>query len=168
MLLRQEQIEAWVSLPTEIPKVCNLASFFNPQSFLTAIMQKYAQNSDCPLDKLVIQTSATRRMNAKDQDTAARTGGAYVCGLFLEGAKWNFNQMYLEECEPRQMFFSMPVILCMATPVDRIEKTGVYMCPVYKTQSRGPTFVYYATLRSKQPSAKWVLGGVVMLLEADV
>ncbi|KAJ0389235.1 hypothetical protein ATCC90586_011039 [Pythium insidiosum] len=42
---------------------------------------------------------------------------------------------------------------------------NVYECPVYKTQQRGPTFVFVAQLRSKHPAAKWVLAGVALLME---
>jgi len=163
---RQTQVETWVESPLDIPKVLNIALFFNPQSFLTAIMQKFAQKTNSELDKLTIQTSVTRK-TAEQTDSAARFGGAFVHGLYLEGARWNINSMFMEECEPREMFYQMPVIACHAIPVERMEKNQIFSCPVYKTQQRGPTFVFFATLRSKLPTAKWVLGGVVMVLEAD-
>jgi dynein heavy chain len=163
---RQQQIKGWTEGVDQIPKVVNLALFFNPQSFLTAVMQRYSQDTKSPLDKLTIQTNPTRK-TVEQTDSAARFGGAYVCGLFLEGAKWNWTGMLLEESTPREMFFQMPVIGCNAVLVERLEKNGVYMCPVFKTQQRGPTFVFEATLRTKLPSSKWVLAGVVMVLEAD-
>lgn len=163
---REGQITDWKQDPLQVPKVLNLAHFFNPQSFLTAIMQKFAQNTGSPLDKLTIATNVTRKTVAQT-DSPARSGGAYVHGLYLEGAKWNWNQMLLEESEPRKMFFEMPVIGCHAILRDRIEKNGIYMCPVFKTQIRGPTFVFFSTLRTKLPVEKWILGGVVMVFEAD-
>ena len=39
----------------------DLSYLFNPQSFLTAIMQKTAQKNKMELDKLVIQTDVTRK-----------------------------------------------------------------------------------------------------------
>lgn len=38
-------------------------------------------------------------------------------------------------------------------------------CPVYKTQMRGPTYVFDAFLRTKAPAAKWVLAGVVLVMD---
>ena len=42
---------------------------------------------------------------------------------------------------------------------------NVYECPVYKTKSRGPTFVWTFNLKSKEKPSKWVLGGVALLLQ---
>lgn len=41
----------------------------------------------------------------------------------------------------------------------------VIRCPVYKTQQRGPTYVFDAGLRTKAPMAKWVLAGVVLVMD---
>jgi dynein heavy chain len=163
---RLDQIDAWLEDPISIPKVVNIALFFNPQSFLTAIMQKYAQMTNSELDKLVISTNPTRK-DREHTDSAARSG-AYVDGMYLEGARWNWNSLMLEECQPREMFCAMPVVGCHAILVDKMDKSGVYYCPVFKTQTRGPTYVFTANLRSKLPASKWILGGVVMVLEADV
>jgi dynein heavy chain len=166
LLKRVEQIEQWIEDPLNIPKVVDISLFFNPQSFLTAIMQKYSQINEAELDKLTISTNVTRK-NKEQTETAARAGGAFVNGFYLEGASWNWNQMMLQESQPREMFCEMPVVGCNAIMVDRMEKTGVYYCPVFKTQQRGPTFVFTANLRSKAPASKWVLGGVIMVLETD-
>ncbi|CAF1482839.1 unnamed protein product, partial [Didymodactylos carnosus] len=47
---------------------------------------------------------------------------------------------------------------------DRRETKNIYECPVYKTKQRGPTFVWTFNLRTKEKAAKWVLGGVCLLL----
>lgn len=51
-----------------------------------------------------------------------------------------------------------------AIPVDKQETRNIYECPVYKTKSRGPTFVWTFNLRSKDKAAKWTMGGVALLL----
>jgi dynein heavy chain, axonemal len=40
-----------------------------------------------------------------------------------------------------------------------------YDCPVYATRDRGSTYVFSAKLRTKLPSAKWVLAGVALILD---
>lgn len=60
----------------------------------------------------------------------------------------------------------MPVILLRAIPVDRMDTINVYECPVYKTRTRGPTYVWTFNLKTKEKAAKWVLAGVALLLEA--
>lgn len=37
--------------------------------------------------------------------------GAYVYGLFLEGAAWNRNKDLLVDAAPKQLFCDLPVIL---------------------------------------------------------
>ena len=151
--------------PSSIPMVVAVNLMFNPQSFLTAIMQITAQRQKMELDKLVVMTEVTRK-SVEQTDSRAREG-AFVCGMYLEGARWNWSAGLLEECEPREMFCELPVVTCKAILVDKQEKTGVYMCPVYKTQQRGPTFVFFATLRSKMPAAKWILAGATMVMEVS-
>jgi dynein heavy chain len=164
LLNRFYQLQIWVENPNEVPKVCNISLFFNPQSFLTAIMQKTAQRTGMELDKLGIATTVTRK-TVDQTESAARNGGAYISGLFLEGARWNWNLGQMEESVPREMFFEMPVIACHAILVERMEKSQTFFCPVYKTQIRGPTYVFTANLRSKAPQAKWILAGVTMVME---
>jgi len=165
LILRAGQLQAWVEEPTNIPLVVNIGYLFNPQSFLTAIMQKTAQKQKLELDKLVIQTDVTRK-TIEQTDSRARDG-AYICGLFMEGARWNWNAGLMEECLPREMFSSLPVVCARAVLSEKLEKNGIFRCPVYKTPKRGDSFVFTAGLRTKAPSTKWVLGGVVLVLEVD-
>lgn len=37
--------------------------------------------------------------------------------------------------------------------------------PVYKTQQRGPTYVFTAQLRTKAAPQQWILAGVVLVME---
>jgi len=55
LIARAGQLQAWVEEPVSIPLVVQITYMFNPQSFLTAIMQKTAQKQKLELDKLVIQ-----------------------------------------------------------------------------------------------------------------
>jgi dynein heavy chain len=160
---RANQLKTWVEEPLNIPNVTQLSYLFNPQSFLTAIMQITAQRNQKELDKLMIMTDVTRK-TPETIDSKAKDG-AYVSGLYLEGARWNAAGGYLEESLPREMFCEMPVVQCRAILFENAKKNGIYDCPVYKTATRGPTFVFTASLRTKQNPKKWVLAGACMLLE---
>merc|ERR1719221_2313667 len=89
------QLEDWTNDPLTIPKVVDIAKLFNPQSFLTAIKQLCCQQQGLELDKLQVFTEVTKR-EVKQVDTAAREG-AFVSGMFLEGARWDVNANCLEE-----------------------------------------------------------------------
>ena len=51
LLERQRQLEAWTA-DLATPKVTWLSGLFNPQAFLTAVMQVTARKNEWPLDKL--------------------------------------------------------------------------------------------------------------------
>jgi dynein heavy chain, axonemal len=59
----------------------------------------------------------------------------------------------------------MPVINVRAVSAEKGLETGVYKCPVYKTESRGPTFVFRAQLRTKSPPARWIMAGVALICD---
>lgn len=45
----------------QVPPSVWLAGFFNPQSFLTAIMQSTARKSELPLDQMCLQCDVTKK-----------------------------------------------------------------------------------------------------------
>ena len=100
----------------------------------------------------------------QDIDENARDG-AYITGLNLEGARWNIQQGVLDTAEPREMFCPLPVVNCKTILSNKMETNGIYECPVYQTQQRGPTYVFTAPLRTKQQSDKWVLAGVCLIMD---
>lgn len=134
LIARAGQLQSWVEEPASIPLVVQITYMFNPQSFLTAIMQKTAQKQKLELDKLVIQTDVTRK-TVEQTDTRARDG-AYIYGLYMEGARWNWNSGLMEESLPREMSFALPVVCARAVLVDKMEKNGVYR---YETQAHTNT-----------------------------
>jgi len=60
LLLRLRELEAWSS-DFVLPSTVWLAGFFNPQSFLTAIMQSTARKNELPLDKMCLQCEVTKK-----------------------------------------------------------------------------------------------------------
>jgi dynein heavy chain len=91
--------------------------------------------------------------------------GAYIIGLKLQGARWDNSGQILEKSKPKEMFCPMPVICVRGLAADKVDMNGFYSCPCYKTEFRGPTFVFCAQLRTKSPTAKWVLAGVALLMD---
>ena len=151
---RLTQIDDWTQNPIEIPRVTWLPGFVSPQSFLTAIMQVTAQSNQWELDKLAIATEVTK--NALEDCESHSRDGAYIHGFSLQGARWNSDKNTVDKAKPKEMFCPMPVVNCKAINVDKKEKVGIYECPVYKTEQRGPTYVFNAQLKTKSPAARWV------------
>eukprot|EP00419_Tripos_fusus_P089720 CAMPEP_0172840684 /NCGR_PEP_ID=MMETSP1075-20121228/29493_1 /TAXON_ID=2916 /ORGANISM="Ceratium fusus, Strain PA161109" /LENGTH=548 /DNA_ID=CAMNT_0013684565 /DNA_START=1 /DNA_END=1647 /DNA_ORIENTATION=- len=168
---RASQLEDWVADPMSVPKVVDLSRLFSPQSFLTAIKQvccqeqhkQQQQQQMLELDKLQVLTEVHKR--EMKQIDAASKDGAFVTGLFLEGARWDINTGVLEDSRPKEMFVRMPIINCRAGPSLEREPPNIYICPTYCVPTRSGYFVFTAQLRTKQPPAKWVLAGVALILD---
>ena len=160
---RLQQLEEWQQNPGELPKVTWLAGLVNPQSFLTAVCQVTAQKNGWELDKLVTQTDVTKKMTAEEVDLPSRDG-AYVCGLAMQGARWDVATGVVDKARPKEMFCPMPVMVVRAVAAEKADAQA-FQCPVYKTEQRGPTFVFSAQLKTKAPPARWTMAGVGLIMD---
>lgn len=144
-----------------------LSGLYNPQSFLTAICQVTAQKNQWELDKLVTWTDVTKKNSVEEVEGVSREG-AYISGLSVQGARWDSTAGMLERSKPKEMFCKMPIINVRALAAEKADTSnGIYVCPTYKTEFRGPTFVFCAQLKTKAPSGKWVLAGVAMIMDVQ-
>jgi dynein heavy chain len=166
-MARLVQLEEWQNNPADIPKVTWISGLYNPQSFLTAICQVTAQKNQWELDKLVTWTDVTKKMTVDEVEGSMREG-AYVIGLKLQGARWDSQAGLLDRSKPKEMFCQMPIISVRGLAADKVDtSTGIYVCPTYKTEQRGPTYVFCAQLKTKHEQGKWVLAGVAMIMDVQ-
>ncbi|XP_023565616.1 dynein heavy chain 11, axonemal [Octodon degus] len=163
LLLRCRELDTWTQ-DLALPAVVWLSGFFNPQSFLTAIMQTVARKNEWPLDTMCLTVEVTKKV--KEDYSHAPREGAYLHGLRMEGARWDIQSGTIVEAHLKELTSTMPVIFAKAIPMDRQETKHTYECPVYKNKTRGPTYIWTFRLRSREKTAKWVLAGVALLLEA--
>ncbi|XP_034049709.1 dynein heavy chain 9, axonemal [Thalassophryne amazonica] len=161
LLARIKQLDVWTT-DFVLPSVVWLTGFINPQSFLTAIMQTTARRNEWPLDRMCLQCNVTKK-NLEDFSSPPREG-AYVHGLYMEGARWDTQRGMIVDARLKELTPAMPVIFIKAIPVDKKEHKNIYPCPVYKTQQRGPTYVWTFDLNTKENPSKWVVAGVALLL----
>merc|ERR1712196_267873 len=106
-----------------------------------------------------------------DSITQAPKEGAYIRGIFLEGARWDFENSCLAEPLPMELFCAMPII--HFKPVEVKKKAGAksyYACPCYLYEIRTGTRErpsYMATIDLKSgpnPPEFWVKRGTAALL----
>ncbi len=161
LLKRIRELENWVT-DFGMPSCIWLAGFFNPQSFLTAIMQSMARKNEWPLDKMCLQCDVTKK--CREDFSSPPREGAYIHGLFMEGARWDIQTGLIQESRLKELSPGTPVMFIKAILLDKQESKNVYQCPVYKTRSRGPTYVWTFNLRTKEKPAKWIIAGVCLLL----
>uniref|UniRef100_A0A669PYI5 Dynein axonemal heavy chain 9 n=1 Tax=Phasianus colchicus TaxID=9054 RepID=A0A669PYI5_PHACC len=162
LLTRIKELETWTG-DFSLPSAVWLAGFFNPQSFLTAIMQSTARKNKWPLDKMTLQCDVTKK-NREDFASPPREG-AYVHGFFMEGARWDAQTGIITDARLKELTPAMPVIFIRAIPADKQDIRSMYPCPVYKTRQRGPTYVWTFNLKTRENPCKWVLAGVALLLQ---
>ncbi|KAE8291050.1 Dynein heavy chain 11, axonemal Axonemal beta dynein heavy chain 11 Ciliary dynein heavy chain 11 [Larimichthys crocea] len=161
VLQRCKELDSWTQ-DLSLPSVVWLSGLFNPQSFLTAVMQSLARKNEWPLDKVNLTVDVTKKF--KEEFNQPAREGAYVYGLYMEGARWDTQAGVITEARLKELTPSMPVISVRAVPNDRQETRNIYECPLYKTKIRGPTYVWTFSLKTRERPAKWVLAGVALLL----
>jgi dynein heavy chain len=173
LLERIKFLDMW-SNDFALPAAVWLGGLFNPQSFLTAILQQTARKNEWPLDKMCMNCDVTKKFNREDFQSPPREG-SYIYGLFMEGARWDTASGMIQDSRLKELTPAMPILYLKAVPVDKRDTRGMYECPTFKTKERGraneqvavgvcPGFVWSLFLKTKVHPNKWILAGVAMLL----
>jgi dynein heavy chain len=190
MLLRIAQLKKW-SEDLVTPYCLWLPGLFNPTSYLTAVMQVTARKTQMPLDTMTTETYVTTYQKADYVDYYPQDG-AFIHGLYIEGARWpSLEDMDGEQEEVtgvpcsgvlfdsrlKELLPPMPVIYVKAVEVQPTWEPSavgylrrldyIYEAPVYLTSFRGHTYVFLATLKTNAPNSKWVLTGTALLMQTD-
>jgi dynein heavy chain len=166
LVQRYKQLRDWLSdlIP---PSVIWIGGLFQPQSYLTAILQTAARRDNLSLDEMILVTEWTE-LHAHEV-TMSCVDGSYASGLYLQGAAWNGTQ--LTQSPHHQLFSPLPVVNIKAIShshaLQRFKHAAHYQCPVYYTSQRGKTYIFTAQLPTNVDSATWILGGVAIILADD-
>lgn len=102
--------------------------------------------------------------------------GAYVTGLFMEGARWDRENMFIGESLRNILFDQLPIILLKPGEMSHFKHENIYVCPVYKTSARRGTlsttghstnYVMSIEIPSDKPQKHWINRGVACLCQLD-
>ena len=129
LLDRHKQLQDW-SAELTLPNSVWLPGLFNPSSFLTAVAQSASRKNGWPLDQTVLTVEVTKKQES-EIDTPPRDG-AYIHGLYLEGARWDSKMNSLNEAYLKELYPQLPVMYIRAVYIDKPQGRAatLYECPV--------------------------------------
>ncbi|CAD2220775.1 AAA+ lid domain/P-loop containing dynein motor region D4/Microtubule-binding stalk of dynein motor/ATP-binding dynein motor region/Dynein heavy chain region D6 P-loop domain/Dynein heavy chain AAA lid domain/Dynein heavy chain C-terminal domain containing protein, putative [Angomonas deanei] len=149
LVQRVDQLKQWGQRP---PTVFWLSGFTYPTGFLKSLQQQQSRHDKVSIDQygweFTVLPSDERAIVARPRK------GAYIRGIYLEGAGWDPESNTLTEPKPMELMVNMPVI--HFKPKLRSGKPkplSIYECPLYmypvRTGTRErPSFVVSVDLES--------------------
>ena len=208
LLARLRALAAWVDHGQ--PTVTWFSGLFFPQSFLTGLLQNYVRKHRLAIDQVTfgfhfvdkdpfISGSGVAMDDSRALATAmglARpSDGAYISGLYCDGATWAWGQGCLVDAPPRALLTPFPVVWLRPAPAavlaeeeskeqEQQQQQGQagqaplqsYECPLYRVSSRWGTlmttghstnFVMPIKVPTREPEDKWIRRGVALISQRD-
>lgn len=162
------------------PFVFWLSAFTYPTGFTTALLQKFSRDpkKGIPIDQLEFDYLPETKQIGEIYDHPR--DGAYVYGLYLEGAKWEAGEDHLLEPDPMSLYCEMPIMQfrpqarkSKGGDVDNIysRKGEYYKCPMYYYPIRTGTinrdsYIMYIDLKIGPNFTQefWIKRGTAVLL----
>ncbi|XP_070136648.1 dynein axonemal heavy chain 3 [Drosophila bipectinata] len=180
LLARLAFFQEWIDKGE--PSVYWISGFYFTQSFITGVLQNYSRKNRFQIDMILIEFAVTK---FEVQVPQVPEVGAYIRGIFIEGARWNRKNKEVDESFSKILFDTLPVIYLrpvLKSLEDLPRGTGgaevetYYDCPVYKTSERrgvlsttghSTNFVMYLQLRCSRTAMHWINRGTACLCQLD-
>ncbi|KAJ8944985.1 hypothetical protein NQ318_010187 [Aromia moschata] len=167
---RMEFLHTWFEQGK--PKTYWISGFFFTQAFLTGVKQNFARKYTIPIDKLTFDFTILKTESSE----ISPLDGAYVYGLFTDGARWDRRAGKLAELFPKILQDVMPLIWLIPIKFEDYNPGKRYTCPVYKTSLRKGTlsttghstnYVLPILLDTDMRTSHWIKRSVALLCQLD-
>jgi dynein heavy chain len=168
LMKRLDMLTSW--LDNGPPEKFWVAGFYFTHAFLTGVAQNFARKYKIPIDNVSFDFECL----AKGGDYSSKPeDGAYVYGMFVEGARWCYEEEVLKESEAKVLYSEAPMIWLQPCEPENKKVFPNYLCPVYRTPERKGTlattghstnFVIDLRIPSDKPADHWIRRGVAFLL----
>uniref|UniRef100_A0A0G4I0P8 Dynein heavy chain C-terminal domain-containing protein n=1 Tax=Chromera velia CCMP2878 TaxID=1169474 RepID=A0A0G4I0P8_9ALVE len=172
LIARVSFLRSWIS--DGRPKAYWISALFFPQGFLTSVLQMYSRREMIPIDTLAFEHVVLAKKHESELESAPKDG-CYIYGMFMDGARWDFEKNVIADQLPGVMYDSAPII--HLNPAKNLKKDPTkYEIPLYKTSVRAGTlsttghstnFVIAIEVPTEHPPSYWVLKGAAMLTMLD-
>ncbi|KAL0226771.1 hypothetical protein P9112_014095 [Eukaryota sp. TZLM1-RC] len=135
LIERIAQLRSWAE--GSAPRVFWLGGFTYPSQFLTCLLQASARANGVPVDALSFEFTVLTQ--SAEEITSHPSEGAYIRGLYLEGARWNREDSCLAEPLPMILFDEMPIVHFKPVENKKKPSKSMYQAPLYIYPERAGT-----------------------------
>lgn len=115
-----------------------VSAVFFPQGFFTSALQAYARKYKEPIDLLEFVPTVQPYKGLEDVPEPP-ADGVYIHGMYVEGARFDADEMCMAESHLGELFAPMNVVHLMPMAIGPDRTNGMYECPFYKTNVRAGT-----------------------------
>jgi len=165
---RYQQYDTWVHRGE--PRCMWLSGMHIPETYLAALVQQCCRTKGWALDRSTLFTKTTKMKDQKEVK-AKPEFGAFVQGLFLEGAAWDDESMCLRKQDPKVLVVQLPITQIIPAEAAKVKLTNTIKTPVYTTSDRrnamGVGLVFEADMTTYDDVSHWILQGVAIVLNTD-
>jgi len=171
-LRRLEFLDDWLN--DKPPPTFWISGFYFTQAFLTGQLQNFSRRHTEPIDNVGFDFNVLE--NSWEAYPTGPDDGAFVYGLYFDGAQWDAPNNTVADPEPKILFSVCPAIHLQPKRSQDILDFPSYHAPCYKTSERrgmlsttghSTNFVMFLEIPSNLPNDFWTKRGVALLTQLD-